>query len=211
MKRLALIAPALLLSCATSGPAAPPAHGSISNLSVAKAGDRFCEHKVPEASCVQCHAELAPKFQAVGDWCGEHATPESQCLICHPDLSFAPLPEVPAGADVKRVSLQGEDVASLGEHAVPGKVTLFDFYADWCAPCRKVDEHVYGLLGRRSDLAVRKLNVVSWETPLAKRHLSDVKSLPYIVVHGRDGKEVGKLGGLDLPALDRLIDQAAQR
>ena len=71
-----------------------------------------------------------------------------------------------------------------------GKVTLFDFYAVWCAPCRKIDAHVFPLLGQRRDLAVRKLNVVSWETPLAERYLKNVPSLPYVVVYGKDGKKV---------------------
>ena len=33
---------------------------------------------------------------------------------------------------------------------MPGKVTLFDFYAVWCAPCRKIDAHLFPLLGRRA-------------------------------------------------------------
>lgn len=206
------LACAALAACA--GRPAPPVaspHGTMSNLSVARPGEQFCAHKVPSESCVKCHPELAAKFKAAGDWCAEHDVPESQCLICHPDLSFAPIPEPPPGADVARLSEHGEEVPALEAHAVRGKVTLFDFYADWCAPCRDVDRHVFAMLGTRGDLAVRKLNMVSWETPIARRHLASVKSLPYVVVYGRDGKRRGEVSGLDLAALDRLIEEAARR
>ena len=60
---------------------------------------------------------------------------ESQCFECHPDLTFDPLPSLPADADLIELSKEGEDVPELERHAVPGKVTVFDFYAVWCAPC----------------------------------------------------------------------------
>lgn len=194
-----------IVGCASSR----PPHGTITTLSAAKTADyERCPHRVPKETCARCNPELIPKFKAAKDWCVEHDIPESQCFECHPDLTFDPLPEVPSGADLKEIAKEGEDVPALEAHAVAGKVTLFDFYAVWCAPCRKVDAHVFALLGKRPDLAVRKLNVVSWETPLAGRYMKDVSDLPYVVVYGKDGKRVGAMSGLDLPALDRLIQKA---
>lgn len=191
--------------------ATPVKHGTITTLSAASTVDaERCEHRVPREVCTRCNPQLEGKFKAVNDWCAEHAIPESQCLECHPDLTFDPLPPVPAGADVVELSKQGEDVAALETHAARGKVTLFDFYAVWCAPCRKIDAHVFALLGKRSDLAVRKLNVVSWETPLAARYLKDIPSLPYVVVFGKDGKRVGAVAGLDLAKLDQMIARASR-
>jgi thiol-disulfide isomerase/thioredoxin len=165
----------------------------------------LCEHKVPGEMCVQCHPELAGQFKEVGDWCAGHDVPESQCLKCHPDLSFAPLPELPEGADIVTLSKAGEDVPSLADHAVKDKVTVFDFYADWCAPCRKVDRHMFTVLQTRSDVAVRKINIVSWDTPVAKRYLAKASELPYVIVYGADGAEVSAIAGLDLDALDAAI------
>jgi thiol:disulfide interchange protein len=85
---------------------------------------------------------------------------------------------------------------------------MFDFYAVWCAPCRKVDAHVFALLGKRNDLALRKLNVVSWDTPLAQRYLKNAPDLPYIMVYGKQGKRVATITGLDLEALDEAIAKA---
>jgi thiol-disulfide isomerase/thioredoxin len=166
---------------------------------------------VPREVCARCNPALVPKFKAAGDWCAEHDTPESQCFACHPDLTFDPLPPLAAGADLVELSKQGEDVPSLEGHAVAGKVTVFDFYAVWCAPCRKVDAHLFPLLAERGDLAIRKLNVVSWETPLAARHLKNVPSLPYVIVYGKDGRRVAAVAGLDLAALDRAIAEASRR
>lgn len=199
----------ILAACATS-----PAHdhGTITTLSAASAPNaERCPHKVPKEVCTRCNPDLVAKFKAAKDWCKEHGVPESQCYECHPDLTFDPLPPRPVGADLVEISAQGEDVPALEPHLVAGKVTLFDFYAVWCAPCRKIDAHLFPLLGRRSDLAVRKLNVVSWETPLAERYLKDAPSLPYVVVYGKDGKRVSAVSGLDLAALDRAIAEASRR
>jgi thiol-disulfide isomerase/thioredoxin len=116
-----------------------------------------------------------------------------------------------AGPDLQWLSAQGEDVHALGAHAVPGKVTVFDFYADWCEPCRELDQYLHELLARRPDMAVRKLNIVSWETPLARHHLGDGQALPYVVVFGKNRHRIGALAGFDLETLERLIERAARR
>src|SRR5688572_15743049 len=148
---------ATALACATTP---QPKMGVISDLSRVEGTAEFCEHKVPEQVCTRHHPELIPKFKAVNDWCPPHEVPESQCLICHPELTFEALPRLREGADLAILSKAGEDVGDLVAHAVPGKVTVFDFYADWCAGCREIDLHAYKLLNARTDLAVRKLNVV---------------------------------------------------
>lgn len=185
--------------------------GTVSDLSRVEGPATFCDHKVPEQVCTRHHPELIPKFKAVNDWCGEHSVPESQCFLCHPDLTFEALPKLRDGADLAVIAKAGEDVGELSTHAVPSKVTVFDFYADWCAGCREVDLQAYKLLNSRDDVAVRKLNVVDWDTPLARRHLADVKGLPFVLVYGKDGKLVRRIEGLDLAALDAAITEGAAK
>jgi thiol-disulfide isomerase/thioredoxin len=116
----------------------------------------------------------------------------------------------PEGADAKVVVDDGSDVPDLARLAVAGKVTVVDFYADWCGPCKEVDKHLAALIATRADLAVRKLNVVSWESALAKHYLAEAPSMPYQVVLARDGRRVAAIAGLDLAALDRAIADGAR-
>jgi thiol-disulfide isomerase/thioredoxin len=204
---------AVLGGCATtSASKSAEPHGQLTELSRVEGPIVLCDHKVPEKVCTRHHPELIPEFKRANDWCGPHGVPESQCLECHPDLTFDPLPQLAADADVVWLSKEGEDVPNLDAHAVAGKVTVFDFYAVWCAACRKVDGHVYKRLAANDKtLAYRKINIVSWESPVAQRYLQEVPSLPYLVVYGRDGKKLKTLQGADLGALDKAIAEAAAR
>src|SRR5688572_9738167 len=93
----------LFLACASSRPPGP--HGTITTLSAASTADaERCEHKVPKEVCTRCNPQLVSKFKAAKDWCPDHGVPESQCFECHPDLTFDPLPVLPAGADLAELS-----------------------------------------------------------------------------------------------------------
>lgn len=116
----------------------------------------------------------------------------------------------PSGADVKSIAQQGQALTALEPHLVPGKVTVFDFYASWCAPCRKVDEHLYPIAGGRSDLAIRKVDIGSWESAVAERWLGDAPELPYLLVFDKRGQKVATLVGGDLRELDRALAKASQ-
>jgi copper chaperone CopZ len=115
----------------------------------------------------------------------------------------------PEGADVGIVSHDGSDIGDLAALAVPGKVTIVDLYADWCAPCRMIDRHLSTVLAGRSDVAVRKVNIVKWGTPAAKRYLGRRPSIPLVYVYGRDGTPVAEVLGFRPRELDAAIDKGA--
>jgi thiol:disulfide interchange protein len=116
---------------------------------------------------------------------------------------------LPDGADMQFVATMGEDVPDLARHAVAGKVTVFDFYAAWCVSCRDLELRLHQLVTTRTDVAVRKLNVMTWDSPIATRYLKQVPALPYVIVFGKSGKQVAAISGLQLPALDEALAQAA--
>jgi thiol-disulfide isomerase/thioredoxin len=115
-----------------------------------------------------------------------------------PEVEFEP------GLDVEKISKAGEMV-ELEAHLVPGKVTVFDFYAVWCEPCREVDEHMRTVLSGHDDVALRKLNIVDWDSEIAKQHMKTAAQLPYLLVYDRNGKQVAAIAGLELEQLDAAI------
>lgn len=215
--RAAIVLVSMVIGACGSSSAPPPGtpgtpHGKLSELSRVEGTVVLCEHKVPEQTCTRHHPELVAQFKRAGDWCEPHGVPESQCLVCYPDVTFEPLPKLPADADVAWLSRAGEDVPDLGAHAVKGKVTVFDFYAEWCKACRKVDGHMYRRLADGdATIAYRKLNIGEWDSPLGKRYLASVESLPYLVVYDRDGKRFATLTGANLTKLHKTLTDAAGR
>jgi thiol-disulfide isomerase/thioredoxin len=121
-----------------------------------------------------------------------------------PKVAFDP------GLDVQEIAKAGE-VVELEPHLAAGKVTVFDFYADWCAACREVDLHMYKVLAEHDDVALRKLDIVDWDSELAKRHMRTATSLPYVIVYGHDGKKVAEISGLELDQLDAAIAKGRGR
>jgi thiol-disulfide isomerase/thioredoxin len=73
---------------------------------------------------------------------------------------------------------------------VPGRITVFDLWADWCAPCRELDERLAALARAHPErLAVRKLDVVDPDSAAWKRHLAPGRfELPHLKVYGADGR-----------------------
>ncbi len=124
---------------------------------------------------------------------------------------YQPATDFPAGLDVAWISRAGEAVA-IEDHLAPGKVTVVDFYAVWCGPCREVDAEMKRILAASGDVALRKVNVVDWSSPIARQELGNVGALPYVEVYGRAGKRVAAITGLDLERLRKAIDKGrAQR
>jgi thiol-disulfide isomerase/thioredoxin len=123
--------------------------------------------------------------------------------------SYLAWPSPPAGGDIQVVVTQGgEVVPELLPVLAPGKVTIVDFSAVWCAPCKRLDEHMNAVAASQGDVAYRKLDVGDWDSPVAKRYLHAVPYLPYVIVFDRKGKESDHISGFDLEKLDAAIVHA---
>ena len=120
--------------------------------------------------------------------------------------SYAAAREFAPGLDVEWISRAGEEV-DIEAHLVPGKVTVFDFSAVWCGPCREVDEEMHLILESSSTVALRKINVVDWSSPVAQEYLEKVGGLPYVVVYATNGRRVEAIEGLNLKRLRRAIEK----
>jgi thiol-disulfide isomerase/thioredoxin len=91
------------------------------------------------------------------------------------------------------------DTVTAGELApldsVPGKLTVFDFWAPWCEACKDLDARLRRLAAERSDVAVRRVNIVDFDSPIAKRELVGVELLPHVRLVSPDGKTVLEQSG----------------
>ena len=100
---------------------------------------------------------------------------------------FAEAPTAEAN-DIVVIANGGKKV-ELPTLLAPGKVTIVDFYADWCGPCKAISPSLEKLAKDDPDVVLRKVDIVKWTTPVAKQY--KLQSIPNIRVFDKSGKPVG--------------------
>ena len=118
--------------------------------------------------------------------------------------AYLPHPGYPAGSDMKIVTDNGSAVGPLDKLRVSGKYTVLDVYADWCGPCRVLDAHLRETIVKRPDLAVRKLNLVDFDSALAKQLGSRLYALPHVIVFTPTGHRI-EFEGAETSKLDAAL------
>jgi len=113
----------------------------------------------------------------------------------------------PAAAKIETIS-RGEEV-DIQKHCVQGKITVVDFYADWCGPCRAAGPVVEDRVNKDNDLVLRKINIVNWTSPVSKQF--GLHGIPYFQVYDRRGNKVGDMTGFNQNTLESYLTQARNR
>jgi peroxiredoxin len=105
--------------------------------------------------------------------------------------------------DFKITNLNGEGAVS--NTSLKGKVTLIDFWASWCVPCRTAIPALQGLHGE----GINMLSITVDKDP--KKAMSFVKkyNLPYDVYHDTKA-ELAKQFGLPAMPSSYLVDQSGK-
>jgi len=124
--------------------------------------------------------------------------------------SFASDDRFPAQADYQRIVVGRDQDIDIADVLAADKVTVVDFSATWCVPCRKVDAHLRGVLATDEGVAYRKVDIGDWNAAIATKYLQDVPALPYVVVFSPKGEVVATVSGLDLRSLDQAIARASE-
>jgi copper chaperone CopZ len=105
-------------------------------------------------------------------------------------------------------SFNGRTRLDLDKLAVPGKVTIFDYYADWCVPCHVLEARLQRYLKGHPKVALRRLNIGNWDN-VAAHQAADLgaTALPYLVVYDGKGKVIAAVTGGDWGQLLAAVER----
>ena len=94
----------------------------------------------------------------------------------------------------------------IAKHLAFGNVTVVDFYADWCGPCRQLSPSLEQMARTDPEIALRKVDIVNWNTAVVKQY--NIHSIPHVNVYNRGGRLVGTVVGADVDKVKSYIAQA---
>src|ERR1700730_3633367 len=94
----------------------------------------------------------------------------------------------------------------INQHLALGNVTVVDFYADWCGPCRQLSPSLEQMARSDPEIALRKIDIVNWKTPVVRQF--DIHSIPQVNVYNRGGILIGTVNGADFEQIKRYVAQA---
>jgi thiol:disulfide interchange protein DsbD len=96
------------------------------------------------------------------------------------------------------------------------KPVIIDFYADWCAPCRELDEITFHnseiVKQAKRDFVMIKVDLTRKGNPVHEKllHQYGIKGVPTVVFLDREGKEARDLRLVDFLPTDRFLIRMAE-
>jgi thiol-disulfide isomerase/thioredoxin len=132
-------------------------------------------------------------------WTGQAPAKNTQDKLQAPTAAVAG-----RGQQVEVVS-HGAQV-DMAKHLVLGNVTVVDFYADWCGPCKQLSPSLEQMARTDPEIALRKIDIVNWKTAVVKQY--NIHSVPQVNVYNRGGRLVGTVVGADVDKVKSYVAQA---
>ena len=115
--------------------------------------------------------------------------------------------EVLSSLDIKTIT-HGKAIR-IRKHLAPGKITIFDYYADWCGPCHLLTPKLERLVQRYENVALRKVDVVDWESKVARQATRELKlqGLPFTRIFDDKGNLLGQVMGNSIAKIEEIVGQ----
>src|SRR5437016_5182041 len=94
----------------------------------------------------------------------------------------------------------------ITKHLARGNITVVDFYADWCGPCKQLSPSLEQMARTDPEIVLRKIDIVNWKTAVVKQY--NIHSVPQVNVYNRGGRLVGTVVGADVDKVRSYVAQA---
>ena len=95
-----------------------------------------------------------------------------------------------AEADVVR-TIPNAGKIDVNQYIVSGKNTIFEFYADWCGPCREIGPKIEAAVRARNDTVLVRVDLTDPTSEAYQQFKID--AVPSFIMYGPDGK-IAKTG-----------------
>jgi copper chaperone CopZ len=120
-------------------------------------------------------------------------------------------PDVVKTLDI--VSFDGSKPVDIAAALAPAKITVVDYWAEWCSPCHLLETRLQHLLQESPNVAVRRVNVGKWDNAAARQATKEfrLEALPYVRVYDARGKFVDDVTGGSWDKLLKVIEKARAR
>lgn len=93
--------------------------------------------------------------------------------------------------EIINASNPGETI-SIQNYVKKGKMTIFDFYSEYCPPCRRIGPMLKELDAKRNDIVVFKIDInrpgmdgIDWKSPVARQY--NLGSIPHFIIFNASG------------------------
>jgi thiol-disulfide isomerase/thioredoxin len=96
-----------------------------------------------------------------------------------------------------------------------GKTTIFDFYSDYCPPCKKISPLLKELDEKRDDIVVVKIDInrkdvgrIDFGSPVARQY--NLKYIPYFIIYDESGSRTHEGRKASQQVVQLLYDEGIQ-
>lgn len=116
-------------------------------------------------------------------------------------------PEEKEGLDIAVASNGGR--VKVKDHLAAGKITIFDYYAEWCGPCHLLTPKLERLVLGHETLALRKVDISDWKSAAAQQATIEfgLPGLPFVRIFDSDGKLLGQVHGNKIDEVLAIVRQ----